>query len=474
MGRRPGHFTLLCISSAVTFTALLIYSITLAPGLTWANFGGDGGELVTAAVTLGVPHPPGYPTYILLGKLFSFLPMGTAAFRLNLMSAVAAASAAGVVSATALIWLKQAQRPSEGLTTHLAAASAGLAFAFVPAVWSQAVIAEVYTLNLLFLALFLFLLLTHQRPMLTGFFLGLSITTHLTSLLVLPLALILSPAGRRRRLLPGMLLGLTPFLLIPWLAGRDSPVIWGNPATWHGFWWLVSGRIYWNNALSLPVADLGPRLWRWGTAMLRHLTWIWLPLIIAGYEAMPNETRRRARLMALTASGAFVYTIGYNTADAQVLILPAVLLLTLLLAWGLSQMGWLAPLLPLTLLLLNFNQQDLSKTQQARPLIQSLLAEVPQDAVLITSGNQIIFPLWYFQHVEGLRPDVVLVDADLFAFDWYRQRLGQQQPELTTLAADNLPAFKQENRRLHVVCEATLKGGTQPVQPIVKCLQRAD
>ena len=49
---------------ALVAVALLpIYLTTLAPGLTWANDGADGGDLVTAAATLGVAHPTGYPLY---------------------------------------------------------------------------------------------------------------------------------------------------------------------------------------------------------------------------------------------------------------------------------------------------------------------------------------------------------------------------------------------------------------------------
>src|SRR5258708_26109081 len=61
---------------------------TLAPGLSWANNGADGGDLITAAATGGVAHPSGYPTFLLLARLFQFLPWGTIAYRTNLMSAV--------------------------------------------------------------------------------------------------------------------------------------------------------------------------------------------------------------------------------------------------------------------------------------------------------------------------------------------------------------------------------------------------
>ncbi len=56
----------------VLFLSLLtVYGMTLAPGLTWANSGADGGDLITAAATGGVPHPTGYPVYLLLGTSLS-------------------------------------------------------------------------------------------------------------------------------------------------------------------------------------------------------------------------------------------------------------------------------------------------------------------------------------------------------------------------------------------------------------------
>ena len=67
-----------------------IYLGTLAPGLTWANVGADGGDLITAAAVGGVAHPTGYPTYLLLAKFFQFIPIGSLAFRTNLLSALAA------------------------------------------------------------------------------------------------------------------------------------------------------------------------------------------------------------------------------------------------------------------------------------------------------------------------------------------------------------------------------------------------
>ncbi len=67
--------------------SMLVYLLTIAPTLSFF----DSGEMISGAYTLGVSHPPGYPVYVTLGKLFSFIPLGNVAFRVNLMSSFFAA-----------------------------------------------------------------------------------------------------------------------------------------------------------------------------------------------------------------------------------------------------------------------------------------------------------------------------------------------------------------------------------------------
>src|SRR4051812_16677705 len=74
------------------------YAYTLAPGVTWANDGADSGDLIAATATLGVAHPTGYPTYLLLARLFQLIPLGDLALRSTIFSAVAAVLAALCVS----------------------------------------------------------------------------------------------------------------------------------------------------------------------------------------------------------------------------------------------------------------------------------------------------------------------------------------------------------------------------------------
>jgi len=88
----------LFVAPVVFLVALVPYWLTLSPTISWLNGGIDSGELVTAMLVLGIPHPTGYPLYMLLGKLFTFLPFGEPAWRVDLMSACFAALAVALIA----------------------------------------------------------------------------------------------------------------------------------------------------------------------------------------------------------------------------------------------------------------------------------------------------------------------------------------------------------------------------------------
>ena len=324
-------------------------------------------------------------------------------------------------------------------------------------VWGQATVAEVYALNLAVLSIFLWSLLTRRSSLLTGFLLGLAITTHLTSLLMLPVGLALTPREHRRRLMLGMILGLLPLLALPLLGQLDSPVIWGNPSTLKGWWWLVSAQLYRAN-LGLPdfSQEILFHLSRWSATILRQFAWIGWLFVIMGIFANELGKRRTRWLLASVAMYA-VFSVAYNTDDTILNFLPALLLLTPLLAIGLTRASYWSLLLPLLLLVLNFQSQNLRHEQQLRPSVATVLRDLPENAILLTPGDQSIFTLWYFQHVEGKRPDIILVDANMLAFNWYRERLALRYPELEGLSVDNLDLFQELNARQRPFCEYTVQ-----------------
>jgi hypothetical protein len=133
----------------VTFMgAFWLYARTAAPSV----LSGDSGEFQFAAPLLGVPHPTGYPLYILLGKLATLLPVGDIAHRVTLVASLAGAA---TVALLALLLLRVTG-------SMLAALIAAVALTVAPGLWHLSTIAEVYTLNTLLLTL-LALLLWHAH-----------------------------------------------------------------------------------------------------------------------------------------------------------------------------------------------------------------------------------------------------------------------------------------------------------------------
>ncbi len=438
--------------------ALIVYLLTIAPDLTWANYGGDGGELITASVTLGIPHPPGYPVYLLVGKLASLVPIGSVAYRYNLLSAVALALAAGILSATVSNLLAAKHRTGGGFSRAVPVA-AGLVFAFIPIVWGQALIAEVYTLNLFFLALLLWILtqdIDRKTAIIAGFVFGLSLTTHLTSALMLPLSLYLLPRRYWLRFALGTTIGILPFLVFPILANTLSPVIWGRNDTLSGWLWFITARIYRPNILSLPQGDWWSRLTEWSSLSFKQFAWFAIPLITLSYFSTREKNRRLILGLIATIVLYAAYSFGYRSIDATVFFLPGLLLLAITLGFGMKSLGIASLLLPTLLVALNFGGQYLGDDLTVRTGAERVLQMLPNDAIVITPGDQTASTLLYYQQVEGTRPDAIVVDDIMFQFDWYRERLKSRYPTLLNLERDDVPGFIESNLQRHPICHVEL------------------
>ncbi|MBI3744771.1 MAG: DUF2723 domain-containing protein, partial [Chloroflexi bacterium] len=197
---RPSPTALIAVGLFIL--SLAVYLSGLPPSITWAHEASDGPELATVVKTWGVAHPSGYPTYTLLGKLFSIIPAGDVAHRLSIMSAVAGAAAVAFTFLAATRVLAMMARraapaqPREGREPWfrlMAAASGALALAFSPIMWGQSVVAEVYALNILFGAAIAYVLLAWiddaqhderppslRKPLLAALLFGLAMGNHYT------------------------------------------------------------------------------------------------------------------------------------------------------------------------------------------------------------------------------------------------------------------------------------------------------
>lgn len=427
-------------SLILTATLALCYAFTLAPGLTWANGGADGGDLISAAATGGIAHPSGYPLYLLLARMFQFIPLGTLAFRSNLLSAVCT-----TLAALALQSFLQRQKISSGV-----ALIAGLAFGLAPAIWSQAVITEVYALQNLLLVLFLWGLLDEEIPggeWTRGLLFGLATCNHLTTLLLLPLLLLraapepgfVRPADLIKRIL-ACALGLTLYTTLPLRASFQPPINWGNPVTLENLWWLVSGRLYASYPFGISMADIFLRLRAVSGLLLEQFTIIGVLLGIYGlFSGMPQRTLRTSLWVFISFS---CFAVFYGSYDSQVYLMPAYLAFVIWLAYGIQDILRVIPpkLVQLAVPLIVFGLMvripltipsvDASHDPQAEQFGTRFVTTAPQNAIIFASGDKAVFTLWYFHYALGQRPDVIVIAEELLAYPWYTNTLAHTYPSL--------------------------------------------
>ncbi len=429
----------------------------------------DTGEFQTVLPIMGTAHPTGYPTYVLLGFIANILltPIGEPAFRITVLSLLAVAAAAG---ATVLLVRRLTGSTIIGIAT-------GLGLAMTPVVWANATRADPHPIHLAFVALLLLALVRweHGRRtlpslnpdrrasaarradrwlILAAILFGLAVGNHsLTLLLVPPVGLyVLAVAPdiwRRPRFvltcLVAVLLTVTlVFLELPVRGGLlPAPLIYGQPATWDGFWYIALAEQF-RGSLGDPFTDLATKF-----SDLMTFAREQYGLLALAIPAAFIVTARRAPRYALLTGLALVITIlfneAYSNADIQRYYLGPVL-------WGWTWLGVLgaevadlagvfvarlaAGRRPVTVdsptvrraslvaagivgvVLLLPALGDLDKRRQgadrshdtgAVTWLQGALPAVARDAVLVSWWSTST-PLWYAQKVQGLRPDVFIVD----------------------------------------------------------------
>ncbi len=438
----------------VTLISWLGYLETLSPGLTWQHAGADGGDLIAAVYTHGIPHPPGYPTYVLLARLFTNLAPGSPAFRMNLFSAVSAALAVGFVYLTAQHLLRAMERsPSRRPVT--VAAVAALTLAFSPTLWSQAVITEVYALNAAFVALLWYSLVRFHLggedvgpwPEIAAVAFGLGLGSHLTLALILPSIFLLFagaglPRTRQSLLVLLALTGSLVYAYLPLAARTWPPVNWGNPQSLAGFWWQISGGPYRHFVFGLPPSLLPARLVAWGSLLARQFGPIGLTLALLGGWQMWQTRRRLAGALATYYGLTVTYAIGYNTTDSYIYLIPSYVVAALCLAIGLERAmqawpgkrwrsGYPALVTSVTLVVLlpglnwvvHHPEVSLRDEHTAQAYVEGVFQTVENNAVILADEDRYVFALTYYRLVEQPQSDVTILAEGLLSFDWYRDTL---------------------------------------------------
>jgi hypothetical protein len=404
----------------------------------------DTGEFQSVPPVLGTAHPTGYPSYVILGWLttIALTPLGEPALRMNLLSALLLAAAAGL---TVVLVRQLSGRTSVAI-------GAGLLLVLTPIPWRMGGFADPHTLHLALMAGLLVLLVGWERSRNAGSpradrwlvaaaaLYGVMLGNHtLTILLALGIALFVvavEPGILRRPHLVarcvGALVGTTVivYLELPIRAAMGAPLVYGHPDTWDGFWYVVLAEQFRGDLVD-PLGDLGRKV-----ADLLEIVGDQLGILaVAVPAAFLLVAVRRPRFVLLTGTWLAVtcwFASSYTNAAIDRYYLGPLLVM---IAWlgvaagllvdalvpageGRVRLGArvLASVLAVALVLpaalaapMTASKVDKSHDTRATDWSRWALAAMGTDAVIV-SWWSFSTPLWYRTVVLGERPDVQVVD----------------------------------------------------------------
>lgn len=394
-----------------------VYLATLLPGV---GHNGDTAEMQFCGLVLGIPHPTGYPGYLALNHLASLLPLGSPALRANLLSAL--------LAVPACVYLLLLLRDF-GVREPLALASA-IGFGLTPTFWRHAVIAEVYTLQVLFLAAVSHHFLRwHHQGRERDFALGtalyaLSFGNHLAMITLLPaLVWLVARHAPRSFVTPRRLawaglwiaLGALQYAYLFWRsADPRTPYLAAEVLDLAHFWDYVSGAQFHGSMFAFGAAELvSQRL-----PLFLGMWWVEFgPLLaLAAFGAVQRRSAAADGFLWLAVLGNLGFALGYDIPDVFVYFLPTYFVTAIWIGRGTEALAarWprsvtgLALLMPVALFAFHLGPVREARRPEAAVRAQRLLARVEPGSLLIAGYHEYQF-LLYLTLAEGRGPDALFV-----------------------------------------------------------------
>jgi hypothetical protein len=474
----------LMVPAVAALGALTIYIATLAPTVP----AGDSGELITASYVAGVAHPPGYPLYTMMGWIATHLWPGSPAVIMNFLSALFHAATVGLIALlTARLVVPGWPNAENRDEAAVAGFAAGAALAVSTGFWAYSLVAEVFALNDLFAVALLLLAIEWYRDRsrvwalwLVGLLSGLAAAHHQTIVLLGPGLAVLLIAGaiddaerargrgkrdrRPRQIKPShfpvavafIAVGLLAYLYLPIAASTDPVMNFDDPQTLSRFQNVITRGPYGSFSL-LPGSERGGQgenLLQYGAYLGRAFTPVGIALAAlgAGWLGRRRPTEALAILVAFLASGASFVLISsapFQTELQKGIVERFYILSSVILAIAIGAgfffvleslrdrlsarttaligIGVIVALVG-SLAAYRWDDVDQTSNRVAENYGRDLLFGLDAGALLITRGDHNYTSLVYAQHVDGVRPDVIIVEAELLQLRSYIDEMAVRFP----------------------------------------------
>ncbi|MFH1825356.1 MAG: DUF2723 domain-containing protein [Candidatus Firestonebacteria bacterium] len=441
----------------IVFMAILsVYIITLASTITAT---GDSSEMIIAPYVLGIAHPPGYPLYTLLGKLFTFLPLVSIAYRINIMSAIFSVLAL-ILFYKILLKLIKSEVVSIFSTVFLA---------FVSTFWEYSIVAEVFGLNNFFVCLLVYILMIWDETRkekffyLFSFILGLSLSHHLSVIFLFPAFLYLLYKNRFSlkinpiKAMALFSLGLLPYIYLPIAASLRPLLNWDDPVNLSNFIHMVTRADYGKTSFHVEhLFDLNNgQVWVYLRSLIKHFTIIGFLIGLSGiYFAYKNLKKYFYFLVvAFVFSGLFFVCFLGHTSDKivlhvlQRLYLVSFLIFAIFFGVGILHIfKYVYPVLIILLIVFIGLNYRINKSDNylLYDFCGNMIKSYPTNSILIVSGDTLSMGLDYLQMVELVKKDVIVLDQEKLTYTWYVTQKKEQEKNL-------IIPFEYYDGREHVI-----------------------
>jgi hypothetical protein len=473
------------MGAAVFFLILIVYLITISPTVSFW----DSGEFIATSHILGIPHPPGTPFYVILGRMFAMIPGMESALGVNFMSALTGALGCLflylITVRILILWRGRPESTGEKVTVYVSSACAAIASAFAGTYWTDSIEAEVYSPAAFIMAFTVWLMLkwgdnyretgSRNYLLLICYLLALSVGLHLGTVLVLPAFVLFALLVDYRIFFDVKfivlvvfvgLLGLSNHLFLPVRSALNPAIDEANPERWIAFKNCLLRKQYkpMNPFLrQAPWSFQFGMFWRyfWEQWTFKGMDWGALLIAVGVVGSFIHFLKERktfvliGSLFLITSLGLIIYMnfTDHEVRERDYFFAHGFFFFCIWIGVGYAFFidkirDWLRSdsltyagvgvlvILVLSTIAVNFDPHDRSGDYNAYDYAYNLLSTVDREGMIFTNGDNDTFPLWFMQEVEEYRKDVRVLNLSLLNTPWYIWQLKHLEPKVPMRFSD--------------------------------------